>query len=1318
MVQEHVFSFLNKIRSSRVTDASLVSLSKLSAASQEQMPVLNADAVEFYSVWNSKESFPLKFFIDSLSLEQQKDLLKKYENSQETDKPLSFFIGLGLIRGPGKRIGSALFVPVNFNPQTKELSNAGDPVENPVLSETEGFPEPESALVQNLFSLQEYFRRLKIFFSSLEGWKFTEKGVSLSLFPTESFYAVARIGRLFRNLESDKMARLSEEILGDKFPVADEASFEASKFRKKYHPADHVFPYPYDAEDTDGILKALDEDSKYFILEPLPGTDNGKTVANLVAEAIHQNKRTAVIASRPVSLQMAKEGILPTLFSDAVPDFEKLEKDLREKRKPFEDYYSLIHPNKDETPLAEIMQELAKHRKKGAAKLSASISSKMEKLSLEQCKKAIVALESVAAFKNIENSKEKEEFFSVLNERAFNNNAFFAEKLQVVVSQVENLKQVWGELIRSGILEDSAEIGSAKKIIQEFKEIITKEPIDFPDWNLDLQDWETFKETILAFPKAGKVWSDYRNQGSNEFTPNAIDTNIWIAKETFAQIRVTRMKHMSENYLSAKKLLKSTLRDPKIASSDEDLQKYADILWEIQESRNTYKNSAALAQRLFGRDWNYEKTNWRQLEKKIDAYYTLKESSPSSFKLSALKQAYLFKDSVQELDELLEGLSTYETLLNDLFVFLKQEAFPKKVELQWSVLLGVLENLTELKNYEECLQARHLLQMMGLECLISDSSLIQDKEVSRKLMQAWIALALQRLAKKVPDLFSKTAKTRIKESKEYRKAYDLWSEANLFRIRETLKSKPELLNIISEKKLVAAPRCDILIILDAEMISVVDFLLYAQNAKKVIFVGDENLPAGTLDSGGILLHVLRLGAPRRNISFAFGYRHPQMLQFASSHFYDNGIRTFPLPDLSRERPLRKHYSNAPQNKLIKGIIRHAESNPARTLGVIAFSKEEVKSLKDMLQNAISNLPNISSFFKERGFRNTFYISTPENAIGKKRDTIFLLADGISQGTSEGVLKINACSILAERELHFFVSESASISQGETGKLFQELLDFIPRESQLQETEVCSPILQELESYSLQETLSIRKNIGSTAITLGLGVLDENNDKRYLLAAEDDSMNGSLQQSIEDREYIRPKSAEMLGWKIVRIWTPIWYVFNNDEKNHFLTTVKIEQSIAPPKVEVEETELEEEESSPASLVVPYQMTHPKIAGTVHDKPILELSEKALLHQLRFYVESESPIHEQQLLWRMFSLHKISRPGPKILECLQEGIHLALQQKLFVKTGPFFYSRTTREIQPRYRGELPDTERLLQYVSPEERALLPSDEAVIKEMLGLL
>ena len=66
----------------------------------------------------------------------------------------------------------------------------------------------------------------------------------------------------------------------------------------------------------------------------------------------------------------------------------------------------------------------------------------------------------------------------------------------------------------------------------EVVEILSKNFLDFPNWNLKGQEWDSFKDTIQTFTSAAKVWTDYRNQGSGDFTPSAIDINITRAKNS------------------------------------------------------------------------------------------------------------------------------------------------------------------------------------------------------------------------------------------------------------------------------------------------------------------------------------------------------------------------------------------------------------------------------------------------------------------------------------------------------------------------------------------------------------------------------------------------------------------------------------------------------------------------------------------------------------------------------------------------------------------------------------------------------------------
>lgn len=204
----------------------------------------------------------------------------------------------------------------------------------------------------------------------------------------------------------------------------------------------------------------------------------------------------------------------------------------------------------------------------------------------------------------------------------------------------------------------------------------------------------------------------------------------------------------------------------------------------------------------------------------------------------------------------------------------------------------------------------------------------------------------------------------------------------------------------------------------------------------------------------------------------------------------------------------------------------------------------------------------------------------------------------------------------------------------------------------------------------------------------------------------------MSRSVEDRLYVRPRLFKRLGWKIISLWCPNWFRSTADERNHVLATIAVEQSVAPvasPK--------DAREESPQIQTVPYRIENfPGEAGT----PIPETAEEALEKQLQFYVDSESPIHEKSLIRRILHFHGLHRAGPAVVRIIKSAISRGIADKAFYKTGSFFYSTRETPTVLRNRSGLPDEERSLLYVSPEERSLFPpnTDEQTIKETLGLL
>ena len=274
-------------------------------------------------------------------------------------------------------------------------------------------------------------------------------------------------------------------------------------------------------------------------------------------------------------------------------------------------------------------------------------------------------------------------------------------------------------------------------------------------------------------------------------------------------------------------------------------------------------------------------------------------------------------------------------------------------------------------------------------------------------------------------------------------------------------------------------------------------------------------------------------------------------------------------------------------------------------------------------------------------------------------------------------------------------------------------------------EVQTPLLRYIQSVFDKNEISYEVGWSLNNISICLCVYDNNNPNHFLAAIEDDSYPKYLKESVEDIEYIRPLSLSNLGWKILNIWSPIWISSIQDETDHLLATISIEQSVAPIQESSSSTDTQtessiEETTVPEIPIEPYIIKNPQIEGTEHHKPIPELSLKSIISQLLFYIDKESPIHSDCLRRRILNLHQLDREGPKITQILDNALKQGIQAQAFVKTGPFYYSMKQKEIKLRYRGELNPNERKLSYVSPEERALLPSsmDNASLRQFLGLL
>ena len=469
----------------------------------------------------------------------------------------------------------------------------------------------------------------------------------------------------------------------------------------------------------------------------------------------------------------------------------------------------------------------------------------------------------------------------------------------------------------------------------------------------------------------------------------------------------------------------------------------------------------------------------------------------------------------------------------------------------------------------------------------------------------------------------------------------------------------------------------------------------------------------------VLSASLRKGVPTRVIGYTTQYANPTLFSFANNRIYYNEIAQFPNSVLSTNKLQTLKVAQDKIATIAEKAVQHATKNPGQTLGIVASNQSQCKEIEVALQKLLQKNSNAERFFTQGNLQNRFYIKTVERAVDLYRDVIFVCADSNSEKGASEISKLAICTTLAKQSLCLFMTnEEADALTHAKPSLFQEWVlslktkpsyDNPPIDLTTQE----STFSEQIKDALKKESIAFKDFIAPGNIPIGPVVIDANNPKHFLAVVESDCSYGTYNESIEDREYIRPNMLSRFGWTVLNMWLPLWNISNADERENLIATIAIEQSVAPPPQE--EDSLDEAEQNSRVQTEPYKVVH--YAGDesadIQEQPI-----DKLIKQLKFYVDSESPIHGELLVLRLLELHHIDHPTPKMTAALNEAIKQALHQKQFIKTGPFFYSRTNKEIVLRDRSKRPDNERKMAYVPPEERALIKLDDHSIKQILGLL
>lgn len=502
---------------------------------------------------------------------------------------------------------------------------------------------------------------------------------------------------------------------------------------------------------------------------------------------------------------------------------------------------------------------------------------------------------------------------------------------------------------------------------------------------------------------------------------------------------------------------------------------------------------------------------------------------------------------------------------------------------------------------------------------------------------------------------------------------------------------------------------------------------------------EEQTESPTADLESVLSLFVAQGAPQRLLSWHYRSRHESLMTVSNSEFYENKLVLFPSP-VAESPDLGVIYRHLPDSVYDRGrtranlqeaqavaqaVMAHAQQNPTVTLGVAAFSMQQMQAIQNEVES-LRRANNAAEAFFSGHPEEPFFIKNLENVQGDERDVIFI---SVGYGRSaDGVLTMNFGPLNqegGERRLNVLITRArlrceifTNLSPDDLDlnrthargvAALKKYLQFAQSRANglaMSQNSAPLPALTADVLAVLQEAAwTAVPQVGSAGFALDLAVQDKEDDGRYALGILGDGAMYAQALSVRDRDRLRPAVLQSMGWQVYRLWSADWFRHRQREAAELLTAVttsKAEPVGGTAVVAPMERHESVEPAKPALPTAPDYATANLLLPAQTDltnTPASQWSE-----WIQQVVGVESPVHLEEVQRRIGEASPAKRLTGRAKVGFAEGLLQADKQGRVVRRGDFLWraDQTTLEA-VRSRANLPEGERRLEFVAPEELSL---------------
>lgn len=504
--------------------------------------------------------------------------------------------------------------------------------------------------------------------------------------------------------------------------------------------------------------------------------------------------------------------------------------------------------------------------------------------------------------------------------------------------------------------------------------------------------------------------------------------------------------------------------------------------------------------------------------------------------------------------------------------------------------------------------------------------------------------------------------------------------------------------------------------------------------------------------------------PNRSLLWHYRSKHENLIAFSNQEIYKNELVTFPssvsnCADTGVEFVYDENgvYEGKGRNtsearRCVELVRQHIDKTPDRSLGIIAFSESQQKTIYLEIQKLREQHPEYESFFTEDK-EDEFFVKNLENVQGDERDTIIF---SVSYARTKEQRDINRPMALrfgplgqkgGERRLNVAITRAkcniklvSSIlpsdidltrTESEGIKMLRQYMEFaLNGSSTLQPGQIESDkdvFLEVVAGFLISHGYKIKKYVGCSGYRIDIAVIHPNNENCFVAGIECDGLSYAAAKSARDRDHLRKSILEGMGWRIFRVWSPEWMARQDIEGQKLLTfidtainefkEVKRQQEPAPENNThptelfaevIEENQASEAQSMPASIEAgiknPYGFTEYKEAVWHETNNIIRFNDDdRVAGEIEYIVGIEQPIYVDLLYQRMagaFGNQKVTAP---VRNAVDRVIYSNNLKSIIIKDKDGFIALADfHELQVRVpaEGSLP---RSINLISPDEIGL---------------